>query len=232
MANDEFYKDQYDRTLERKNEINSSLSTPIGILTALVAGILYASSNFEFLGHPLLSITFSFFCILSIFFLGRSIFHLVKALSDLHNGYDYAYLPEMTSLDQFFISSVAFYNGQGGLNPIQVQKAAQADLDENLKQLYIAGSDINQNNNKTKTYQRFKCHQFMIFSFISLSLLIIPFGIDFTLNKGKDKVHRVKLLNPIPLKINITHRNTIYNGKKSNYTETKAFSIANDKRRR
>ncbi|MDN3584949.1 hypothetical protein [Mucilaginibacter flavus] len=28
-----FYKDQYDKTLERKNEINSSLSTPIGILT-------------------------------------------------------------------------------------------------------------------------------------------------------------------------------------------------------
>ena len=44
--------------------------------------------------------------------------------------------------------------------------------------------------------------------YISLSLLIIPFGIDFGVNKGKDKVQKVKIESVIPVDLNIKYKDT------------------------
>ena len=43
----------------------------------------------------------------------------------------------------------------------------------------------------------------MIYGLIFLSLLTIPFGIDFGLNRGKDKVQKIKIEQTIPVDLSI-----------------------------
>jgi hypothetical protein len=198
MEREAFYKDQYDKSLDRKSEINCSLSTPIGILTALVAGLFYATTSFDFSDNIALAIIFGIIGISSLCLLGKSIFHLVKALSDLHEGYDYAYLADTDVLDNYYTRLLSFYNSQPGVTPAGAVQSTQKEFDDYLLSELIKSAGINQKNNKSKMFQRFKCHQFMIFAFISLSLLIIPFGIDFANNKGKDKIQKIKIVAGIP----------------------------------
>lgn len=238
MEQEAFYKDQYDRTLDRKNEINSSLSTPIGILTALVAGLFYATTNFDFTDNLVLSIIYAAIGLCSFLLLSKSIFHLVKALSDLHEGYDYAYLADTDDLDSYYTGLVDFYGSQPGATPAATLQDAKKEFDAYLLSELIKSAGINQKNNKSKMFQRFQCHQNMIYAFISLSLLIIPFGIDFGVNKGKDKVQKVKIESIIPVDLNIKYKDTIErlnikpknDGNRSKKTNTSANS--NDKRGR
>jgi hypothetical protein len=208
MEQEAFYKDQYDKSLDRKNEINSSLSTPIGILTALVAGLFYATATFDFSDKPVLSIIFAAIAAGSLVLLSRSIFHLVKALLDLRQGYDYAYLADTDDLNNYYTGLLNFYNNEPQANPESARQSAQNEFDAYLLNELIKSAGINQKNNKAKMFQRFKCHQFMIFAFISLSLLIVPFGIDFGINKGKDKIQKVKIESVIPINLNIKCKDT------------------------
>jgi hypothetical protein len=208
MEQEAFYKDQYDKSLDRKNEINSSLSTPIGILTALVAGLFYCTTTFDFSDRPTLTIIFAIIGAVSLVLLSKSIFHLVKALSDLHEGYDYAYLADTDDLDKYYTGLLNFYNNQPRATPASARQSAQNEFDAYLVSELIKSAGINQKNNKAKMFQRFKCHQFMIFAFISLSLLIIPFGIDFGITKGKDKIQKVKIESVIQVNLNIKCQDT------------------------
>jgi hypothetical protein len=208
MEREVFYKDQYDKALDRKNEINSSLSTPIGILSALVAGLFWATTNFNFSDNLILSIIYTTIGLLSIYFLGKSIFHLAKALSDLHNGYDYAYLADADDLNNYYTGLVDFYKSQPNVSSQDSLLSAKDEFNTYLISELIKSAGINQKNNKSKMFQRFKCHQSMIYAFISLSLLIIPYGIDFGINKGKDKVQKVKIESVLPINLTIKYKDT------------------------
>lgn len=236
MELETFYKDQYDKTLDRKNEINTSLSTPIGILTALMAGLYFASTNFDFDDNRFLSYSFILISLVSIFLLGKSIYHLIRAFSDFHNGYDYAYLNDTDVLDHYYQGLITFYQAQPNATLAHSVINARKDFDEYLLQELIKSAGIKQKNNKSKIFQRFRCHQFMIYALIALSLLIIPFGIDFGVNKGKDKIQKVKIDSIIPINLNIKYKDTTerlnikshYNGRSK---KTNPSTNSNDKGR-
>lgn len=80
----EFYKDYYDKTLERKNEINSSLSVLVGIIAALIAALFYMLINFDFHFNILLSVVFIIFSAVGAFFLGCSVYYVTQLL--IHAG--------------------------------------------------------------------------------------------------------------------------------------------------
>ncbi len=204
-----FYKDQYDKTLERKNEINSSLSTPIGILTALVAGLFYATTNFNFDDNLTLSIVFAVIGVVSIGLLSISIYRLVRAFSDLQNGLEYFYLNDADVLNTYYQGLITFYTAQAGAIPANIIISAQKEFEEYLTAELITNTANNQINNREKTFHRFQCHQYMIYSLISLSLLIIPFGIDFGISKGKDKVQKVKVESVLPVTLTLKYKDTI-----------------------
>ncbi len=238
MEQEAFYKDQYDKALDRKNEINTSLSTPIGILTALIAGLYFATTNFDFTDSNYLSIAFVIIGLLSVFLLSRSIYHLIRAFSDFHDGYDYAYLNDADILDNYYKGLVAFYCSQPNATLTDSTSKAKKEFDYYLLNELIKSAGINQKNNKSKAFQRFQCHQYMIYALIALSLLIIPFGIDFEIGKGKDKVQKVKIDSVIPIDLNLKYKDTtkrlnikpITDGKR-NRKKTSTTANANDKRR-
>lgn len=239
MEQEVFYKDQYDKTLDRKNEINTSLSTPIGILTALIAGLYFATTNFDFSDSNYLSITFVIIGLLSVFLLGRSIYHLIRAFSDFHNGYDYAYLNDADVLDNYYKGLVAFYHSKPNATLTDSINKAKKEFDDYLLHELVKSAGINQKNNKSKVFQRFQCHQYMIYALIALSLLIIPFGIDFGIGKGKDKVQKVEINSVIPINLNLKYKDTTtrlnikpINDGKRNRKKTDTTANANDKGRR
>jgi hypothetical protein len=205
MEQEEFYKDLYDRSLDTKDEINNSLSIPIGIITALVAGLFYAVTTFDFADKKIWClIVFVIIAISSIVFLGISIYRLIKAFSDFHDGLPYAYLADANDLDVYFKGLVNFYAAAGAANPNALQ-SAQNDFNAYVLSEWIKSTGINQKNNKEKIYQRFQCHQFMIYALVSLSLLVIPFGINFGLSKGKEDVQKVQITSFNPKSITINH---------------------------
>ena len=193
----EFYKEQYTGTLTHKSEINNSLSTPIGILTALIAGFFYALTNFDFTDNKILTIVFILISSTSVFLLGKSVYFLIRAFSDFHNGFEYAFLNDADILKQYYDGLVTYYDAQPNSNPTNSIILADKDFNEHLLTEYIKTAGINQRNNDSKITYRFQCHRYMIFALISLTLLVIPFGIDFGINKVKDKVQKVQISSPV-----------------------------------
>jgi len=201
MEQEEFYKDQYDRTLDRKNEINASVSTPIGILTALIAGLYFETTNFDYGDTIWLCIVFSCIGLSTVFLIGCSIYHLIKAFSDFQNGYNYAYLNDTDILDQYYQGLLAYYQAQPNTTPASTETTAQKEFGAYILSELIKSAGINQKNNKAKIAERFQCHKFMIFALISLSLTIIPFGIDFAIHRGMDKIQKVKIESIVPVSL-------------------------------
>lgn len=201
MELEEFYKNQYDTSNAQRNEINTSLSMPVSILTALIAGLLFALTSFNFKSNIGLSLLFSFLAGVSLFLLTRSIYHLTKAVSEFHNGYNYVKLKSTDVLDAYYHELIQFHRLQNrGQLDISVREARKEFDDFILKEL-IRTAGINQRNNESKTFQRFQCYQFMIFSLMSLSLLVIPYGIDFELNREVQKVQLIRADSILPIKL-------------------------------
>jgi len=199
MIYTQFYKDQYDKALDKKNEINTSLATPIGILTALIGSLFYATSNFNFLGPSLLTITFSLFALISIILLGISIYRLIRAFSDFHNGLEYGYLNDTDVLDNYYKTLIRFNTDRSISTIASVQHRSKDEFDQYILSELIRNTGINQRKNRKKIFHRFHCHQYIIYALISLSLLVIPFGIDYCNNK--DRVQKVKIESPISLQV-------------------------------
>jgi SNF family Na+-dependent transporter len=187
MDQEYFYKDQYDGALKQKNEINSSLATPISLLTALTAALYFAATTFDYSDNIWLTVFFIPTAGFSTYLIGRSIFHLTTALSDFHNGYDYAYLNDTDVLNNYYQDLLSFYGSLPLNTDDNVITEATKEFNQYLLKELIKSAGINQKNNKSKIYQRFLCHKFMIYALIALSLLIVPFGIDFGINKVSRK---------------------------------------------
>jgi hypothetical protein len=142
-------------------------------------------------------------------------------------------------LDNYYIDLVTFYSSQPVVTSISAEEMAINEFNGYLTKELIKNTTVNQINNRQKTYHRFKCHQFMIYALIVLSLLIIPFGTDFGINKGRDKVQKVRIESPIPLILTLQYKDTVerFNSKtssngKSNRKKTDTTAIITNKRRR
>lgn len=176
-----FYQDHYDKTLERKNAINNSLSVFVGIITALIAAFFYSISNFQYLLTDYLTLLFSIIALIELYLLAYAVYYLVLAFSDLHEGYDYAYLNSST-LNLYYENLVAHYDSlhlnRGNFAVVQ----AQIDFDLYIIQLLIEAANRNDINNYHKTSDRFKCYQYLIYSIVNLSFVFVLYLINLVLN--------------------------------------------------
>ncbi|MCZ4222957.1 hypothetical protein [Pedobacter rhodius] len=205
MNPEEFYKGQYDKSLAERTEINNSLSTPIGILTALLAGLYFCSTNFSYNCNPGLLWTFIIIAIISSVLLIVAIIYLILVFADFLKGRDYISLNDSDLLNKYYVDLVNFYNNQPGAISSEVLIRSKKEFDEYLLAELIRNSANNQRINRIKTALLFQSHKFMIYGLIFLSLLIVPFGIDFGKNRGKDKVQKVKIEQVIPIDLNIKY---------------------------
>lgn len=179
----EFYKDYYDKTLERKSEINGSLSVLAGILTALIAALFYVLINFDFHLNMSFSVIFVISSTTVAFFLGSSAYYLIKAFSDIHDGYNYAYLDSSDLLNQYYEQLIQHYNSLPVVLSADHVKQAKIEFSNYIIRLLIRAGKINTDNNNSKDINRYKCHEALIYSIITLSLVLIVFYINFVFVK-------------------------------------------------
>jgi hypothetical protein len=183
----EFYKERYYKEVERKNEITSSFSTPIGIISALVAALFYFLTLFDFSINIILSIIFIAIAALSVVLLGIAIYHLIIAFSNSHNGLRYAYLNNSDELENYHKELKNYC--------IESNAADTSDKEFNdyiLNEL-IKSSSINQTNNDTKVFHRFICNKYMIFAFLAVCSLAFPFGVNFGIKKTLPNTQKVEI---------------------------------------
>lgn len=203
MIREEFYRGQYDKSLAERIDINNSLSTPIGILTALLAGLYFCITSFSYECQPPLMYAFVVFAVVSALLLIISIVYLILVFAEFPISVGYINLNDSDLLDQYFQDLIIFYSNQPGISSSDVLANAKKDFDDYLLAELIRNSANNQRTNRIKTARLFQSHKFMIYGLIVLSLLTIPFGIDFGLNRGKDKVQKIKIDQTIPVNLSI-----------------------------
>lgn len=184
----DFYKEQYYQEIDRKNDISNSLSTPIGIISALVAGLFYSLTTYDFSLGITLVIPFILLFALAIIFLSISVYHLIKAFSDFHNGFNYAYLVDTDDLDNYY-NELKDFNKQENTTP----DTSDNEFQEYVLSELIKSTGINQKNNKSKIFHRFLCNKHMINAFLTMCILTIPFGINFGLQNTKPKIQKVAI---------------------------------------
>lgn len=178
----EVYKDYYDKTLERKNEINGSLSVPIGIITALIAALFYALTTFDFHFSRAISVVFTLLSLMAVFLLSSSVYFVIRALSDFHDGYDYAYLDNANVLNEYYESLIRYYISLPENTAVNSIDQANIKFSDHITQNLIYCIIINHSNNNSKSRYRYNCYKYIIYSVVVFSLVFIIFYINFVFN--------------------------------------------------
>jgi hypothetical protein len=151
MDQEDFYKDQYDKSLSVRAEINGSLSTPIGIITALLAGLYFCATNFDYNDDVWLSIIFVVIAISSAILLGVAIIYLILSFSDFLDDHRYFYLNDADTLAQYYSDLIDFYTNNPPTAPSTIEAHAKKDFDSYLKAELIRNAANNQRTNRIKT---------------------------------------------------------------------------------
>lgn len=183
----EFFKELYYKETDRKNNIISSFSTPIGIISALVAGIFYSLTTFDFSFYLMLSLFFVGLVLWSVTMLFIAIYHLIKALSNFQNGFTYAYLSNADNLYNYY-TQLKNYNLQH-----KIYDSSNEEFDEYILNELIQATALNQKNNDNKMHHKFLCSKYMTSSFLVLCVVTVPYGINFGIKKTKQKFQNVSI---------------------------------------
>lgn len=184
----EFYKEQYYKEIERKNEINNSFASPIGVITAIIVAIYYSLTSFDYDIRGAWVPIFFLLLTVCICFLAISLYHLSTGLSKYPEGYDYAFLPRTVELDKYYRDLKEYYKQSGS------EDMSDAEFENFLVSELIKCTTINQINNDIKLGHRFYSIRFLILSFIVLCTLAIPYGKSLQVQKEKPNIQKVQLV--------------------------------------
>src|SRR5580692_674838 len=105
----EFYRNYYFRELDRKNEINGSLSIPIGLITALVGGLSYLITNFEYHVNFWLTIPFVLTTGAGLYFLILSVYNLIRAYTNFPGRYEYILIADVDVIEDYHEGLKEYY---------------------------------------------------------------------------------------------------------------------------
>lgn len=193
----EFYKENYFKELDKRNEINNSLSLPIGLITAIVAGIFYLLTNFDYKYSLSLTLIFSSTILISLCFLTISVYHLIKAYSDFPKAYYYSILPDTNEIDNYYQELKKFYSSNTGVTDISEQEVENYILNEMIK-----NTGKNQKNNKRKSKFRYDCEYYLIATLISICLVLPFFGVNYAYKPNNKEPIEVKIIYPQNVNLN------------------------------
>jgi hypothetical protein len=171
----EFYKEFYFKELDVRNEINNSLSLPIGLISGLVAGVFYLLTNFDCKCSTWLTVLFGAAIIAALIFLVVSIYHLIKAYSDFPKGYDYNVLPDINDIEDYRQQLTLFYDD------ITSTEMVDKEMSDYILSEMISNTGGNQKNNKRKMKYRYNCEKYLITSFIMVCISLPFFCFNYVL---------------------------------------------------
>ncbi len=164
----EFYKYYYDRENERREVLNNAVSIPMGVLSALIAAIVFLISNYNFT-NVFVTWVFVIFSLTSTILVAISIYYLIYSFNKFAKGYDYKEIPLLEELHKYDIELKEYHD-----KPAQ----AENEFKDNLISEFIKKGDINTKINDNRSFRLFKAKQFLFYSIIAIAITCIPYGIN------------------------------------------------------
>jgi uncharacterized Tic20 family protein len=89
----EFYKDLFEKEEIRKTELNSTITIPIGVVSAIVTVFSYFLISFNYDCIKVLSISFLILSFLGITALLIALCYTIKSYNNFFSGYRYHKIP-------------------------------------------------------------------------------------------------------------------------------------------
>jgi hypothetical protein len=183
-----YYKDSYFYELQRKDQLNGSLSFPVGIVTLLggLAAIIAKAVSWppDYNERVLL-----IFLALSVLCLASACFYLVRS----YWGHPYRYMPFSEDLLNFEATLKNYYN-KTGKNEEDAKTLTTRELTAYVVSEYAANAKFNAQSNERKSAAIFKANAFVISAMIALACT----APSYLYEKSREK--------PEPLKIQLVNQ--------------------------
>lgn len=193
MEKIDFLKEWYYKEDERKDCLNNSLNIPIGILTAILAGVYFIINKFNYENE---NVIFKYlFIVLSslvIFFCILCIYYLLKSYNDLYKGYSYRGFPHANFLHTEE-ESLKLYLDQyrEDLDP---NITLETLVKQNVEKTLVDCIHINSFNNDRKSAYLHKSKIHLLTSIILLFIISAIFTVNL-INHQKEEIHKVLITN-------------------------------------
>lgn len=167
---DSYLKEANDFEIKRKDDINKSLDLPATLLIVLFGGLSFLIRNYiqYIMDIDIIDLVFILLVILTITFLARSSFFLLRSLM----GYTYAYMPyeKMKKLSDYLNNK---YN-----NMADKERLVQARFNKLVTELHLKNISINATNNHNKLQYKYKAIRNIMYATIVLFLTAIPYFLE------------------------------------------------------
>lgn len=162
----EFSKDHYFFEISRNQQFTSSLTLPIGISVAISGALGYYLSN---LSDTIqwASVLLYFFIIISVIFLIRTIYYLIKA----YHKYEYRYIPHMEDVKKYYQKIVDQYKED---YPDEIEP----EFENYVINTYSRCSTWNSVNNDQKSGYLHKANENLIWALIFTLITAVPYFFD------------------------------------------------------
>ena len=164
----ELYKSFYDRENQRRETLNNSVSIPVGIITGLIAALVFLTTKFNYRDNLIFTWILIILVLLSIILISISIVYLTKSFNNFAKGHNYIEIALLSEIEEYYKELLKYHNNK-------VDKADH-DFQNYLCNEFIKYSDNNAGINDKRSFDLYKSKQFMFFSIIFIALSFIPFG--------------------------------------------------------
>jgi hypothetical protein len=188
----EFLKEWYYKEDDRKDCLNNSLNIPIGILTAVLAGIYFFSNKYNYSQESnLLKYSFSIFATITIVFWLICIYYLLKSYNDFYTGYSYKAFPSANFLNKEEEDlNLYLETYKDDLDPnITIDILIQQNVEKTL----IECIDVNVYNNDRKSAYLHKSKIHLLNSILALFILSVLFTINY-INHEKEEIYKIQII--------------------------------------
>lgn len=195
----DFLKEWYYKEEERRNNLDNSLNIPIGILTALVAGIYYLLSRYNYLeDHLFFKITFIIIILVTIIFWIVSIYFVLLSYNRMYKGFDYKTFPSAKFIKNEYDVLKEYY--EQNKDDLGLEITVDLLVDNNIEEILCECVENNTNNNDNKAYFLYKSKIHLINCIISIFIAVIFFSINYIVHEKED-IYKIEIMsnrNPPP----------------------------------
>jgi hypothetical protein len=165
--NRDFYARLYEAEWERMEQLQSSLSTPLGVLVVLGTGLTVLVQQFKSSEADLNAIFWPLFMCSCIAF-AVAAYRLFRSF----HGYVYSRIPLPSQLRKYHEGLRAHYTALG------LPGVAEREMDQYLLDRYIEAGDINSVHNVNRDVYLQKANRALVAAFVAASASAIPYAIS------------------------------------------------------
>jgi len=176
-------KEHYFFELTRKQQLESSLTLPVAVLTGLGGIVFSLAQSFRY-GLNLKSYVFTGSLIMAALCLALTFYYLIRAT----HRFNYELVPASVDLLNYYEKSQEYYRSIGA--PYR----ADQDFEAELKDAYASASSKNRQNNISKAGYLYKAIMGLVAAAFFLAVSAVPYFAD-ALTKPKE-IQRIEIVKP------------------------------------